>query len=87
MYANYPRRQSVPAEFLEPKVPAVEHLPDRALGTGTPYINQWNLTLQKQVGSAWLASASYMGNLGVHENQGYEGNPAIYIPGASCVAD
>jgi hypothetical protein len=49
------------------------------------YIEQWNISVQKQIGTTWLASASYMGNLGLHENQGHEGNPAVYIPGASCV--
>jgi len=49
------------------------------------YIDQWNISVQKQIGTTWLASASYIGNLGVHENQGHEGNPAVYIPGASCV--
>jgi hypothetical protein len=48
------------------------------------YINQWNISIQKQIGTTWLASATYMGNLGVHENQGHEGNPAVYIPG-NCV--
>jgi len=49
------------------------------------YIQQWNVSIQRQIGQVWLASASYLGNLGVHENQGHEGNPGIYIPG-NCVA-
>jgi len=31
----------------------------------TPYIQQWNLTLQRQVAGGWVASASYAGNRGV----------------------
>jgi hypothetical protein len=49
------------------------------------YIDQWNLSLQKQIGTAWLASGTYMGNLGVHETQGHEGNPGVYIPGTNCL--
>jgi hypothetical protein len=48
------------------------------------YINQWNLSIQKQLGTAWLLSGSYLGNLGVHEVLAYEGNPAIYVPGNNC---
>jgi hypothetical protein len=65
-------------------VPAATYLTVEP-GIKHAYIEQWNVSIQKQFGQAWLASASYMGNLGVHENQGHEGNPAIYIPG-NCVA-
>ncbi len=26
------------------------------------YLQQWNLSIQKQIGANWLASASYLGN-------------------------
>jgi hypothetical protein len=45
------------------------------------YIHQWNLSIQRQVGSDWLVSGSYMGNTGIHEQTGYEVNPALFIPG------
>ena len=48
------------------------------------YIHQWNISVQKQIGAAWLASASYLGNLGVHENQGHEGNPAVFLGLGPC---
>ena len=69
-----PNAVFVPASTYLTVPPGIKHA----------YIEQWNVSIQKQFGQAWLASASYMGNLGVHENQGHEGNPAIYIPGNNC---
>ncbi len=45
------------------------------------YVQQWNLSFQKQVGANWLFSASYLGNKTTHLWIAYEGNPAVYIPG------
>jgi hypothetical protein len=52
-----------------------------------PYMNQWNLTIQHQFGQNWLATANYIGNNTIHMLYRYEGNPAVYIPGASTVAN
>lgn len=32
----------------------------------TPYVQQWNLTLQRELGWNWVVSATYAGNRGVH---------------------
>ena len=84
-YANYPGGNPFPLSFANPKFLASSTYLTVPVGLKHPYINQWNVAIQKQFSTAWLASATYMGSLGVHENQGYEGNPAIYIPG-NCVA-
>jgi hypothetical protein len=52
------------------------------LGLHHPYMQQWNLSLQRQLGSDWVVTADYLGNRGVHLRAGTEENPAIYIPGA-----
>jgi hypothetical protein len=52
------------------------------LGLHHMYMQQWNLSLQKQLGSDWVVTADYLGNRGVHLRAGTEENPAIYIPGA-----
>jgi hypothetical protein len=84
-WANYPGGNPFPLSLSNPKfLPSSTYL-TVPQGLKHSYINQWNLSVQKQIGTAWLASATYMGNLGVHENQGYEGNPAVYIPGSNCV--
>jgi hypothetical protein len=50
-----------------------------------PYIHQWNLSIQRQVGEDWLVTANYLGNSAIHVIGSAEGNPAIYFPGNSCV--
>jgi hypothetical protein len=43
--------------------------------------HSWNLAIQKQFGTDWLVSASYLGSHATHLWQNAEQNPAIYIPG------
>ena len=31
-----------------------------------PYVHQWNLSVQRQIGSDWMATANYMGNQTIH---------------------
>ena len=50
-----------------------------------PYINQWNLSIQRQIGKDWLVAGNYIGSTGIHVLNSNEGNPAVYIPGSSCV--
>jgi outer membrane receptor protein involved in Fe transport len=44
-----------------------------------PYVYQWNLSLQKQIGRDWLVSANYLGNSTIHLLGDTEHNPAIYL--------
>ncbi len=50
-----------------------------------PYINQWNLSIQRQIGKDWLIAGNYIGSTGIHVLNSNEGNPAVYIPGSSCL--
>ena len=63
-----------------PKAGYYETVP---LNVQNTYVEQWNLTLQKQVGASWLLKASYMGNNTMHLWTDRELNPAIYAPGAT----
>jgi hypothetical protein len=53
--------------------------------TKPAYINQWNLSLQRQLGADWLLAANYVGNRGIHMMYASEANPAVYDPRPSCV--
>ncbi len=44
------------------------------------YMQQWNLSYQRQVGE-WLLAATYLGNKTTHLWSSTEQNPAVFIPG------
>jgi hypothetical protein len=52
----------------------------------SPSLQQWNLSFEKQFAQNWSATASYIGNHGVHNAIPGDFNPAIYIPG-NCTAN
>ncbi|HEU0007854.1 MAG TPA: TonB-dependent receptor, partial [Terriglobia bacterium] len=60
-------------------------------GFRTPLLISWNLSLERQLGQDWVLRASYIGNKGAFffgaAESSREINPAIYIPGASTVAN
>jgi hypothetical protein len=45
----------------------------------TSYINQWNVSAQKQIGTDWLVSGNYIGSSVVHQLYEHEANPAVYF--------
>jgi hypothetical protein len=47
------------------------------------YVQQWNVSVQKQIGHNWLFSATYLGNKTTHQWLGRELDPAVYAPGAT----
>lgn len=55
------------------------------LNVKNTYVEQWNLTIQKQLASSWLVKASYIGNNSIHLWTDQEMNPAVFVPGA-CAA-
>src|SRR5206468_6794785 len=48
------------------------------------YVQQWNLSLQRQVGANWLFTANYLGNEDVHLwGPQYQLNYALFTPTAA----
>jgi hypothetical protein len=49
-----------------------------------PYMNQWNLSIQRQIGADWLVTVNYLGNNIIHLNAGKQLNPAIFLGLGAC---
>ncbi|MDE1178451.1 MAG: TonB-dependent receptor [Edaphobacter sp.] len=60
-------------------VPVVVYFP---LRNPTPYVNQWNLTLEHQVNSSLVVRSSYVGSKGTHLGIALNENVAIPGPGS-----
>ena len=68
--------------FLIPKAPAGGNPGDRGQATlapnfATPYSQQWNFGMQRQINSKVAAEVRYVGNHTVHNFQATDGNPAL----------
>jgi hypothetical protein len=50
-----------------------------------PHVSQLNVSIQKQIGVNWLATANYLGSRSVHIWENQELDPAVYLPSANCV--
>jgi hypothetical protein len=48
------------------------------------YMNQWNLSIQRQVGKDWLLSANYVGNTTIHMISGENENYAVFLGTGPC---
>lgn len=59
-----------------------ENMPLDAKST---YSQQWNLSIQRQVGSNWLVSSNYVGTQIVHLWGGNQANPALFLGLGPCV--
>jgi hypothetical protein len=44
-------------------------------------VGQWNLSIQRQIGAGWMASANYIGNATRHLWSTQPINPVLYVPG------
>lgn len=49
----------------------------------TPYTQQWNLVVQRQLGPNWLISGSYIGNNTIHVWNQTEANPGVFLGAAN----
>jgi hypothetical protein len=85
-FANYPGGNPFPQPSPPPKdarfVTAGQYV-DLPLYVHPPYMQQWNLSVQRQFGDAWLFTVNYMGNKSTHRWVDAYHNYAVYIPGNS----
>jgi hypothetical protein len=85
-WLGYPGGNPYPTKlnssFVFPTAGYYETVP---LNVHVTYLEQWNVALQRQIGTSWLFKASYMGNNTIHLWTDQELNPAIYVPG-NCLA-
>jgi hypothetical protein len=57
-----------------------------ANGLDTPLTFNWNLTIERQITSTWLARVAYVGSRAIHQRRTWEFNPAVYSPGVALAA-
>ncbi|MBZ5675730.1 MAG: TonB-dependent receptor [Acidobacteriia bacterium] len=83
-WANYPGGDPFPLNLgKNAAFPTSGTYTSYPLDLKVPYLQQWNLSLQKQIGANWLVSASYLGNSTIHLWAEQAINAAVNIPGAS----
>jgi hypothetical protein len=89
-WAAYPGGNPFPALFSVSKsmnFPLAGVYVNMPLHTSPPYVQQWNFSVQRQVGAGLLLSASYFGNTTTHLWTGVEANPALPVPGATLATE
>lgn len=78
----FPTPTRLPADYPFPVDGVYVFEPLHAHAT---YVQQWNVSIQKQITTNWLVSASYLGNKTTHQWLGSQVNPAVYTPGGPCI--
>jgi hypothetical protein len=84
-YLNYPGGNPFPAlntDWATAAFPAFGVYVNTPLHTEPTALQQWNLSVQKQVGQ-WLFAGSYLGNHSSHLWRATELNPAVFGAGAT----
>jgi len=49
------------------------------------WVNQWNLSIQRQMGKDWLVTANYLGNNTFHLVTADQLNPAVFMGTGACI--
>ena len=83
-WANYPGLDPFPFNLAKKATfPTFSSYTSYPLNIHVPYLQQWNLSVQKQLGANWLFSASYLGNSTIHLWAEAPLNAAVNTPGAT----
>jgi hypothetical protein len=91
-WRNYPGGDPFPMPFgrnIPRNIPWPLYTIVTAMDYDTPNmrVGQWNLSLQKQVGTDWLISASYLGNTTRHLWNSNHINPGTFLGLGSCTLE
>jgi len=85
-YQGYPGGNPFPTAY-PPSANAIYNLQgtfiNLPLNLHHMYMEQWDLSYQRQLSGNWLVTANYLGNRALHLRASNEANPAIYGPGAT----
>ena len=79
-WATYPGGNPFPGSSFFPAAGVYVNMP---LNVKPPYVQQWNLSVQRQLGQNLLLSASYFGNQTTHFWTSTEADSALPVPGAT----
>ena len=85
-WATYPGGNPFPIVLTKNSTfPVASAIVTHQLNDNKPtYLNQWNFSVQRQIGVNWLISANYVGNNTVHLWTGNQANPAIFLGTGPC---
>ena len=87
-WKTYPGGNPFPLAFnKDAPFPLASVYPNMRYDTKNPSVRSWNLSIQRQIGTQWVVSATYLGNQSIHIWASQNINPAIFIPGASTTAN
>ena len=67
--------------------PLTTEYPNIPYNMKNPSVRSWNLSVQRQIGTQWVVSGSYLGTTSIHIASSSNLNPAVYIPGSSTTAN
>ncbi len=85
-WLNYPGGNPYPTtQNPNTTYPTAGYYESVPLHVKNTYVEQWNFTLQHQMGTSWLLKASYLGSETAHLWTDQELDPAVYVPG-NCAA-
>lgn len=80
----FPLKKPVPSDVTFPQFGSFVNIP---LDVKPTYVEQWNISYERQFAKDWLIAVNYVGNHTVHLWLAREMNPAVYIPGASTTSN
>ncbi|HYR89639.1 MAG TPA: carboxypeptidase regulatory-like domain-containing protein [Terriglobia bacterium] len=84
-WAGYPGGDPFPLVLSKDTAfPAFGNQRTHPFGYKPIYMHQWNLSIQRQIGTDWLLTANYVGNSTIHMVSSTQLNPAVFLGLGAC---